>query len=175
MKQIRVLAQYYVDLMVKLGLVRFSILLALALVLLAMVVQLAVTMLLRGQVDSIDVVRSVFFGLLITPGAVYFLSVGVEQLEEARQRLSKLVNKLEEMRHRDLQLNQQLKDNITQLNQEIADRVKAEEARLQVLDTLQHEIDQRELAQVELEQQSALLRSFLDSSPDLVYYRNENG
>lgn len=175
MKQIRVLAQYYVDLMVKLGLVRFSILLALALVLLAMVVQLAVTMLLRGLVDSIDVVRSVFFGLLITPWAVYFLSVVVEQLEESRQRLSKLVNKLEEMRHRDLQLNQQLKDNITQLNQEIADRVKAEEARLQVLDTLQHEIDQRELAQVELEQQSALLRSFLDSSPDLVYYRNENG
>lgn len=175
MKQIRVLAQYYVDLMVKLGLVRFSILLALALVLLAMVVQLAVTMLLRGQVDSIDVVRSVFFGLLITPWAVYFLSVVVEQLEESRQRLSKLVNKLEEMRHRDLQLNQQLKDNITQLNQEIADRVKAEEARLQVLNTLQHEIDQRELAQVELEQQSALLRSFLDSSPDLVYYRNENG
>ncbi|WP_370557787.1 aerobic respiration two-component sensor histidine kinase ArcB [Edwardsiella tarda] len=175
MKQIRVLAQYYVDLMVKLGLVRFSILLALALVLLAMVVQLTVTMLLRDQVDSIDVVRSVFFGLLITPWAVYFLSVVVEQLEESRQRLSKLVNKLEEMRHRDLQLNQQLKDNITQLNQEIADRVKAEEARLQVLDTLQHEIDQRELAQVELEQQSALLRSFLDSSPDLVYYRNENG
>lgn len=99
----------------------------------------------------------------------------VEQLEESRQRLSKLVNKLEEMRHRDLKLNQQLKDNIRQLNQEIADRVKAEEARLQVLDTLQHEIDQRELAQVELEQQSALLRSFLDSSPDLVYYRNENG
>ncbi|AIJ08733.1 MULTISPECIES: aerobic respiration two-component sensor histidine kinase ArcB [Edwardsiella] len=175
MKQIRVLAQYYVDLMVKLGLVRFSILLASALVLLAMVVQMAVTMLLRGQVDSIDVVRSVFFGLLITPWAVYFLSVVVEQLEESRQRLSKLVNKLEEMRHRDLKLNQQLKDNISQLNQEIADRVKAEEARLQVLDTLQHEIDQRELAQVELEQQSALLRSFLDSSPDLVYYRNENG
>lgn len=99
----------------------------------------------------------------------------VEQLEESRQRLSKLVNKLEEMRHRDLKLNQQLKDNISQLNQEIADRVKAEEARLQVLDTLQHEIDQRELAQVELEQQSALLRSFLDSSPDLVYYRNEDG
>ncbi|GAJ62555.1 phosphoserine phosphatase [Edwardsiella piscicida] len=169
------MAQYYVDLMVKLGLVRFSILLASALVLLAMVVQMAVTMLLRGQVDSIDVVRSVFFGLLITPWAVYFLSVVVEQLEESRQRLSKLVNKLEEMRHRDLKLNQQLKDNISQLNQEIADRVKAEEARLQVLDTLQHEIDQRELAQVELEQQSALLRSFLDSSPDLVYYRNEDG
>lgn len=174
MKQIRVLAQYYVDLMVKLGLVRFSILLASVLVILAIVVQMAVTMLLRGEVESIDVVRSVFFGLLITPWAVYFLSVVVEQLEESRQRLSKLVNKLEEMRYRDLELNQQLKNNISQLNQEIAEREKAEDARLQVLDTLQHEIDQREQAQIELEQQSALLRSFLDASPDLVYYRNEN-
>ncbi|MCX2960107.1 MAG: hypothetical protein N6V49_15610, partial [Serratia symbiotica] len=39
MKQIRLLAQYYVDLMVKLGLVRFSLLLASALVVLAMIVQ----------------------------------------------------------------------------------------------------------------------------------------
>lgn len=174
MKQIRVLAQYYVDLMVKLGLVRFSLLLASVLVVLAIVVQMAVTMLLRGEVESIDVVRSIFFGLLITPWAVYFLSVVVEQLEESRQRLSKLVGKLEEMRHRDLALNQQLKENISQLNQEIADRIKAEEERFQVLDKLQEEMAQREQAQVELGKQSALLRSFLDASPDLVYYRNEN-
>lgn len=174
MKQIRVLAQYYVDLMVKLGLVRFSLLLASALVVLAMVVQMAVTMLLRGEVESIDVVRSIFFGLLITPWAVYFLSVVVEQLEESRQRLARLVDKLEEMRHRDLELNQQLKDNISQLNQEIADRIKAEEERLQVMEKLTEEMEQRELAQIELGQQSALLRSFLDASPDLVYYRNED-
>ena len=174
MKQIRVLAQYYVDLMVKLGLVRFSLLLASALVVLAMVVQMAVTMLLRGQVESIDVVRSIFFGLLITPWAVYFLSVVVEQLEESRQRLARLVDKLEEMRHRDLALNQQMKENITQLNQEIADRIKAEEDRQQAMNKLTEEMEQRELAQVELGQQSALLRSFLDASPDLVYYRNED-
>lgn len=72
MKQIRLLAQYYVDLMMKLGLVRFSMLLALALVVLAIVVQMAVTMVLHGQVESIDVIRSIFFGLLITPWAVYF-------------------------------------------------------------------------------------------------------
>ncbi|WP_431224883.1 aerobic respiration two-component sensor histidine kinase ArcB [Serratia sp. L9] len=173
MKQIRVLAQYYVDLMVKLGLVRFSLLLASALVVLAMVVQMAVTMLLRGEVESIDVVRSIFFGLLITPWAVYFLSVVVEQLEESRQRLARLVDKLEEMRNRDLALNQQMKNNITQLNQEIADRIKAEEDRQQVMDKLTEEMEQRELAQVELGQQSVLLRSFLDASPDLVYYRNE--
>ncbi len=174
MKQIRVLAQYYVDLMVKLGLVRFSLLLASALVLLAMVVQMAVTFVLRGSVETLDLVRSIFFGLLITPWAVYFLSVVVEQLEESRQRLSRLVDKLEVMRHRDLELNKQLTENITQLNQEIVEREKAEKAHLQVVDKLKEEMGHREQAQIELGQQSALLRSFLDASPDLVYYRNED-
>lgn len=174
MKQIRLLAQYYVDLLVKLGLVRFSLLLALVLVILAMVVQMAVTMVLHGRVESIDVIRSIFFGLLITPWAVYFLSVVVEQLEESRQRLSKLVDKLEEMRERDLKLNIQLKDNITQLNQQNAEREKAETERQKVLEQLTVEMKEREVTQIQLEQQSSFLRSFLDASPDLVFYRNED-
>ncbi|EMV53302.1 aerobic respiration two-component sensor histidine kinase ArcB [Escherichia coli] len=174
MKQIRLLAQYYVDLMMKLGLVRFSMLLALALVVLAIVVQMAVTMGLHGQVESIDVIRSIFFGLLITPWAVYFLSVVVEQLEESRQRLSRLVQKLEEMRERDLSLNVQLKDNIAQLNQEIAVREKAEAELQETFGQLKIEIKEREETQIQLEQQSSFLRSFLDASPDLVFYRNED-
>lgn len=174
MKQIRLLAQYYVDLMMKLGLVRFSMSLALALVVLAIVVQMAVTMVLHGQVESIDVIRSIFFGLLITPWAVYFLSVVVEQLEESRQRLSRLVQKLEEMRERDLSLNVQLKDNIAQLNQEIAVREKAEAELQETFGQLKIEIKEREETQIQLEQQSSFLRSFLDASPDLVFYRNED-
>lgn len=174
MKQIRLLAQYYVDLMMKLGLVRFSMLLALALVVIAIVVQMAVTMVLHGQVESIDVIRSIFFGLLITPWAVYFLSVVVEQLEESRQRLSRLVQKLEEMRERDLSLNVQLKDNIAQLNQEIAVREKAEAELQETFGQLKIEIKEREETQIQLEQQSSFLRSFLDASPDLVFYRNED-
>ena len=174
MKQIRLLAQYYVDLMMKLGLVRFSMLLALALVVLAIVVQMAVTMVLHGQVESIDVIRAIFFGLLITPWAVYFLSVVVEQLEESRQRLSRLVQKLEEMRERDLSLNVQLKDNIAQLNQEIAVREKAEAELQETFGQLKIEIKEREETQIQLEQQSSFLRSFLDASPDLVFYRNED-
>ncbi|END11953.1 aerobic respiration control sensor protein ArcB [Escherichia coli P0302308.2] len=174
MKQIRLLAQYYVDLMMKLGLVRFSMLLALALVVLAIVVQMAVTMVLHGQVESIDVIRSIFFGLLITPWAVYFLSVVVEQLEESRQRLSRLVQKLEEMRERYLSLNVQLKDNIAQLNQEIAVREKAEAELQETFGQLKIEIKEREETQIQLEQQSSFLRSFLDASPDLVFYRNED-
>ncbi|WP_127956911.1 aerobic respiration two-component sensor histidine kinase ArcB [Serratia microhaemolytica] len=173
MKQIRMLAQYYVDVMVRLGLLRFSLLLASALVLLVMVVQIAVMLLLRGQLESLDFVSSILVALLITPWAVYFLSVMVEQLEESRQHLARLVEELEQLCQRNQTLNQQMKENIHQLNQEIAVRIKAEQERQQAMDKLTQEIKQRERAQVELGQQSALLRSFLDASPDLVYYRNE--
>ena len=136
--------------MVKLGIVRFSILLALALVALAVVVQVGITLALKGNVDDIDIVRSVFFGLLITPWAVYFLSVVVDQLEESRQRLTKLVSKLKDMRSRDQELNFQLQQNIEKLNQEIEERIKAEEAREEAMQDLENEVFQRERTQLEL-------------------------
>ncbi|MCW8332225.1 aerobic respiration two-component sensor histidine kinase ArcB [Vibrio paucivorans] len=175
MKPIKNLAQYYVDLLVKLGILRFSILLALALVALAVVVQVGITLALSGHVDDIDIVRSVFFGLLITPWAVYFLSVVVDQLEESRQRLSKLVSKLKDMRSRDQELNHKLQQNIAKQNQEIEERIKAEEAREEAMKDLENEVFQREKAQVELAERTALLRSFIDASPDLIYYRNAEG
>ena len=175
MKPMKNLAQYYVDLLVKLGIVRFSILLALALVALAVVVQVGITLALKGNVDDIDIVRSVFFGLVITPWAVYFLSVVVDQLEESRQRLAKLVSKLGDMRERDQELNNKLQLNIEKLNLEIEEREKAEEARAEAMHDLENEVFQRERTQLELAERTALLRSFIDASPDLIYYRNEDG
>ncbi|MFY2507772.1 aerobic respiration two-component sensor histidine kinase ArcB [Vibrio pectenicida] len=175
MKLIKNLAQYYVDLLVKLGILRFSLLLALAIVALAVVVQVGITLVLSGRVDDIDIVRSVFFGLLITPWAVYFLSVVVDQLEEARQRLSKLVSKLRDMRSRDQDLNHKLHHNISKLNLEIEERIKAEEAREEAMKDLENEVYQRERTQLELAERTALLRSFIDASPDLIYYRNADG
>jgi two-component system aerobic respiration control sensor histidine kinase ArcB len=175
MKPIKSLAQYYVDLLVKLGILRFSILLALALVALAVFVQVGITLALQGNVNDIDIIRSVFFGLLITPWAVYFLSVVVDQLEESRQRLSKLVSKLKDMRSRDQELNNQLQQNIVKLNQEIEEREKAEEARRNAINDLENEVYQREKTQLELAERTTLLRSFIDTSPDLIYYRNAEG
>ncbi len=40
------------------------------------------------------------------------------------------------------------------------------------MDKLKEEMARREQAQIELEQQTSFLRSFLDASPDLVFYRN---
>ena len=175
MKQIKSFAQHYVDLLVKLGLMRFSMLLAVVLVTLAIIIQVSITLVLTGTVQQSDLIRSIFFGLLISPSAVYFLSVVVDEVEDSRQRLAKLVTKLEEMRGRDMQLNAKLTENINQLNLEIEERQRAEEAREEAMQDLENEVYHREKAQLELAEQTALLRSFIDASPDLIYYRNVNG
>ncbi|MBO1520357.1 aerobic respiration two-component sensor histidine kinase ArcB [Oceanisphaera pacifica] len=173
MKPIKTWAQYYVDLMTKLGIVRFSMLLAACIILLAIFIQVGVTLFLRGTFELVDMVRSVFFGLLVTPWAVYFLSVVVDQLEDSRQRLSRLVQRLQQMRERDLDLNNELQEKIEQLNCQIEETHKAETARQQAIEDLEAEVYQREKAQMESQERMALLRSFIDTSPDLVYYRNE--
>ena len=99
----------------------------------------------------------------------------VDQLEESRQRLAKLVSKLGDMRERDQELNNKLQLNIEKLNQEIEEREKAEEARAEAMQDLENEVFQRERTQLELAERTALLRSFIDASPDLIYYRNEDG
>lgn len=175
MKPLKRLAQYYVDLLVKLGLVRFSLLLAFALVALAVLIQVSVTLVLKGRVEDIDIIRSVFFGLLITPWAVYFLTVIVEQLEESRRRLKSMIYELRKLRQRDIELNQKLTINIKHLNQEIDEREKAEEDRNIMMSDLENEVFEREKTQFELTKQTALLRSFLDASPDLIFYRNLQG
>ncbi len=92
----------------------------------------------------------------------------VEQLEESRRRLSRLVEKLEEMRERDLQLNVQLKDNIAQLNQEIGEREKAEAERETTLEQLKIEMKERERDANSAGTAILLPRSFLDASPDRI-------
>lgn len=163
MRPLRRLAQYYVDLLVKLGIWKFSMLLALAIVAFAMVVQMSVTWVFEGKVEKIDILRSIFFGVLITPWAVYFLSVVVDQLEASRQQLTQLVDELEELHEREAKHNKQLSINIKQLNQEIVDRIKAEQARLQVVEQLKEEVMQRKRYQDALEQASRDKTTFIST------------
>ncbi|MCG3835849.1 aerobic respiration two-component sensor histidine kinase ArcB, partial [Escherichia coli] len=51
---------------------------------------------------------------------------------------------------------------------------KAEAELQETFGQLKIEIKEREETQIQLEQQSSFLRSFLDASPDLVFYRNED-
>jgi len=72
-------------------------------------------------------------------------------------------------------LNQNLQENIRQLNFEIEERKKAFQAKRRAIDELRKEISERKKTQIELEEQSLLMRSIVDSSPDLFYYRDETG
>lgn len=168
-------AQYYVNGLTRLGIIRFSLLLAFFVILLAVMIQVGVTLLLRGTVEFVDLVRSIFFGLLVTPWAAYFLTAVVDELEDSRQRLKDMVDKLQEMRDRDKALNEQLQLNISQLHQQMDETRRAEIAQERAMEELEAEVLRREAAQRELQSRGALWRSFIDNSPDLVYYRNEHG
>ena len=72
-------------------------------------------------------------------------------------------------------LNQNMQETIRQLNFEIEERKKAFQAKRRAVDELRREITERRKTQQELEEQSLLIRSIVDSSPDLFYYRDETG
>lgn len=82
---------------------------------------------------------------------------------------------LEDSSRQEKMLNQHLQENIRQLNFEIEERKKAFQAKRRAIDELRKEIVERKKTQQELEEQTLLIRSIVDSSPDLFYYRDETG
>lgn len=93
--------------------------------------------------------------------------------------LVELVGKLrkskQEFAQQEKMLNQSFMENIRRLNFEIEERKKAFNAKRRAVDELRKEMNERKKAQQEFEDQSILLRSIIDSSPDLFYYRDMNG
>ena len=138
---------YYVALLKRLGVFRFSLILAIAIISADTLLQLFLAHYFNEPFDIMDVSRSFILGGLITPWAVYFLTVIVGDLEKARQSLDHTVVKLQEIVKNDQQ-------------KAIA---------------LENEIIERKKSQLQVEQSAILLRSFLDTSPDLFFHRDLNG
>ena len=168
-------AQSYVNMLTKLGVLKFSILAAATTVFFSIVIELLVNYFIHDYVQVADFYGAVLFAAIVTPAVVSFLSVVISQLEDSRRRLTQMVQKLQEVRERDLQLQQILQVNLGELNAEFEERLKAEADRNQAFKDLENEVFHREQAQLVVEERSALVRSFIDSSPDLVYYSNEKG
>lgn len=72
-------------------------------------------------------------------------------------------------------LNLSMQESIHQLNFEIEERKKAFQAKRRAIEELRREITERRKTEQELAEQSLLIRSIVDSSPDLFYYRDEKG
>lgn len=91
MRNLRYFAQKYVDWVIRLGRVKFSLLGLIVLAIWALCTQVLLSLLIIGEINWLDVVRSIVFGLVSAPFVVYFFTVLVEKLEYFRQGLADLV------------------------------------------------------------------------------------
>ena len=135
---------YYVSLLKRLGPIKFSLLLAFAIIFADACLQIVIALVFSEVLDVADIYRSVILGLIITPWAVYFLSVVVGDLDNARQRQALTVKKLESIS----------KDDKAKTN------------------LLEKEIVEHQKTQQRLREGTSLLQSFFDTSPDLIFHRD---
>ncbi len=121
---------------------------------------------------SIDELKNSFLYLFVliivsacSVAGIVYLARNIEKLQQG--------SKISHAQER--QLNQSFMETIRRLNYEIEERKKAFNAKRRAVDELRREMSERKKAQQEFEDQSLLLRSIVDSSPDLFYYRDVNG
>src|SRR3712207_4097507 len=94
MKNIRYFAQKYIDWVIKLGRVIFSLLGFIILATLALCTHILLSFFILGEIHWEVLLYSITFGLLSAPFVIYFFTLLVEKLELSRLSLSKSVMKL---------------------------------------------------------------------------------
>ncbi|GAB3011916.1 aerobic respiration two-component sensor histidine kinase ArcB [Bowmanella dokdonensis] len=157
------------------GTLRISILFVLLTLIFTLAGSYFIRLYMTGEVHLEDFVSAVMLTLLSAPWVLYFFSELVRQLEVSRNSLKEVVAQLESLREEDVLLNRELQHNIRQLNVEIEERRKAQEDREKVFTELEQEIAEKSEKEQHALRLSTLLRSIIDASPDLIYYRNEEG
>jgi two-component system aerobic respiration control sensor histidine kinase ArcB len=132
-------------------------------------------MFLSDQAHTEDFLIAIVLTLLSAPWVLWVFSELVKQLERSRESLADAVTELERLRKEDELLNHTLQNNIKQLNHEIEQRKNAQLERESVFTDLEREITDRSEKEQQALRLSTLLRSIIDASPDLIYYRNQEG
>jgi two-component system aerobic respiration control sensor histidine kinase ArcB len=122
-----------------------------------------------------DFISAVILTMLSAPWVLYFFSELVKQLEYSRTDLQSLVAQMETLREEDVLLNRELQHSIRKLNYEIEQRKSAQLERESVFVELEKQITDKSAQELQARRLSTLLRSIIDASPDLIYYRNEEG
>jgi len=159
----------------KLGTVKMSILFVLFILLFTTAGSYLVRLSLGIELTRTDFISAVVLTLVGAPCLLYFFSKLIKQLEHSRINLEEAVSQLERLRRHDVILNRELQNNIRQLNYEIEQRKHAQLEREALFSKLEQEIKQKSEQEVEARRLSTLTRSIIDASPDLIYYRNEEG
>ncbi|MFC3121324.1 aerobic respiration two-component sensor histidine kinase ArcB [Agaribacter flavus] len=130
---------------------------------------------LGSDIELDDFVSAIVLTLVSAPWVLYFFSELIKQLEHSRINLEEAVSQLERLRRHDVILNRELQNNIRQLNYEIEQRKNAQLEREKMFTELERQIKEKSEQELEARRLSTLTRSIIDASPDLIYYRNEEG
>ncbi|MBW8191141.1 aerobic respiration two-component sensor histidine kinase ArcB [Neiella marina] len=162
------LANRVLELTMRLGVVRFGLLIAAFEILFSMLVTVVLRGIVVGELHWVDYLRPVLFGLIIAPWLALFFTYLIKQLGESRDKLAQAHSKQQA-------LNAELKRKVSELNREIDERHNAEAQKQQAIRYLQREVAERRDTQNKLRDQAVQLRSLIDSSPDLIFYRNKDG
>ncbi len=160
---------------IRFGAVKVSILFVMLSLIFTFVGSYLMRLLISGEVYAEDFISPTILALLSAPWVLWFFSELVKQLEQSRLNLKEAVTELERLREEDELLNRTLQNNIKQLNHEIEQRKNAQEEREDMFSDLEREIEDKSTKEQQALRLSTLLRSIIDASPDLIYYRNEEG
>lgn len=134
-----------------------------------------IRMSLGSEIEIDDFISALILTMISAPWVLYFFSELIKQLEHSRINLEEAVSQLERLRKHDVILNRELQNNIRQLNYEIEQRRHAQLERESMFEELEREIKEKSEQEMQARRLSTLTRSIIDASPDLIYYRNEEG
>lgn len=159
----------------KMGPVKVSILFVLFTLFFTIAGSYVVRLSLGSSIEVDDLISAVVLTMISAPWVLYFFSELIKQLEHSRINLEEAVSQLERLRRHDVILNRELQNNIRQLNYEIDQRKNAQLEREAMFAKLEQEIKEKSEQELQARRLSTLTRSIIDASPDLIYYRNEEG
>jgi len=122
-----------------------------------------------------DFVIAIILTLIVAPWALMLFSGIVKQLVHSQRSLQNAVAELEVLRSQEQRESLLLRDNVERLNQEIAKLDQVQLDREKVFAELESQVQSRSEKEQQALRISTLLRSIIDASPDLIYYRNQEG
>lgn len=159
----------------KIGPIKVSILFVIFTLLFTISGSYVVRLSLGKDIELDDLISAVVLTMISAPWVLYFFSELIKQLEHSRINLEEAVSQLERLRRHDVILNRELQNNIRQLNYEIDQRKNAQLEREAMFAKLEQEMKEKSEQELQARRLSTLTRSIIDASPDLIYYRNEEG
>ena len=159
----------------RLGVFKSSLMLLMILLAVSVVGSYLLDFFLAVENGDEDVVIAVLITFITAPWVILLFSSLVKQLVHSREFLQQTVSDLRSLRAQDAQVLTQLRTDIERLQ---ADKDKWEQMqaeREQIMVGLEAKIQNQSEKEQQALRLSTLFRSIIDASPDLIYYRNQEG